>query len=129
MITEAWVIVPVGTSKCAARIDAGVNVYVAVPSAFTTGVTLLQPRKYVFTVVTMLKRGEPPWHWLALFSVNDPDKNGCPFISVIRPYADAGVEFTQLFSRCRHPFCAFATGQPVLFWSKVPGTSAAPAVP
>jgi len=27
---------------------------------------LLQPRKYVLTVVTMSKRGEPPWHCAVL---------------------------------------------------------------
>src|SRR5437660_865396 len=82
--------------------------------ADTTGVTLLQPRKNVPVVVKMLKRGEPPWHWVLLFNVNEPDANGCPFTPVICPNADAFVELMQFFSKCSQPFWAAATGHPVL---------------
>jgi hypothetical protein len=38
--------------------------------------TLLQPRKKKPVVVSMLNRGEPPWHWVALAKVNDADLGG-----------------------------------------------------
>src|SRR4051794_29568706 len=99
--TSAEVIVPVTGDGNA---FAGVNVYVAVPSAFTTGVTLLQPRKNVFVVVTMLNRGEPPWHWVVLLSVNDADVNVWPVSPVMSAPADAFVVVAQFFSRCSQPF-------------------------
>ena len=70
-------IVPVGVATCcpAAASVAAVKVYVAVPSAFVVGVTLLQPSGNRPVVVTTTKRGEPPWHWAVLASVNDPDWN------------------------------------------------------
>jgi len=40
-------------------------------------------------VVRMLNRGDPPWHWLALASVNEPDVNVCPATPVIVAPADA----------------------------------------
>ena len=49
--------------------------YVTVPSAFVVGTTLLQPRKNMPVVVITLNRGEPPWHWLALASVNEAEVN------------------------------------------------------
>jgi hypothetical protein len=75
-----------------AAIVAGVNVYVTLPSALVVGVTLLQPRKYVvpFELAT-LKRGEPPWHWLAFASVNDADENVWPSRPVIDAPAEAFV--------------------------------------
>ena len=47
MSTSTDVIVPVGNGTCPppAAIVAALNVYVALPSALMTGVTLLQPRK------------------------------------------------------------------------------------
>jgi hypothetical protein len=48
-------------------------------------------------VVTTLKRGEPPWHWLALASVNEPDENVCPSRPVIDAPADAFVLVAQFF--------------------------------
>src|SRR3954469_3377750 len=123
--TSADVIVPVGAGSPAATSAAGVNVYVAVPSAFTTGVTLLQPRKNVPVVVTMLNRGEPPWHWLVLLSVNDADVNVWPVSPVMFAPADAFVVVAQFFSRCSQPFCTTATGHPVWPGSNTPGTSAA----
>jgi hypothetical protein len=50
----------------------------ALSLTFIVGMTLLQPRKYVFTVVTTLKRVEPPWHCVVLASVNDADENVWP---------------------------------------------------
>jgi hypothetical protein len=52
-------IVPVGVGTCcpAAASVAAVNVYVALPSPFTTGVALLQPRKNVPVVVNRSNRG------------------------------------------------------------------------
>ena len=49
--------------------------YVTVPSAFGIGATLLQPSGNRPVVVTTMNRGEPPWHWLALASVNEADVN------------------------------------------------------
>jgi len=49
-----------------------------VPFPFVVGVTLLQPRKNSPVVVETLKRGDPPWHWLVLASVNDADANAWP---------------------------------------------------
>ena len=60
------------------------NVYVAEPSPLIVGVTLLQPMKYVVVPTLTLKRGEPPWHWVGLASVNDADEN-VPVASVIIP--------------------------------------------
>jgi hypothetical protein len=75
----------------AAAIVAAVQVYVAVPFAFSVGVTLLQPRKNVVTLVTTLKRGEPPWHCAGFASVNDADVKVCPPTPVIVAPADAFV--------------------------------------
>jgi len=102
---------------------------VAVPSPFTTGVTLLQPRKNVPSPVTMSNLGEPPVHWAALASVNAADENVWPDNPVMSAPAAAFVAVGQFFSRCRTPAEYVATGQPVLPGSKTPGTSAAPAVP
>src|SRR5262245_51590619 len=84
-------IVPVGTGTWLppAAIVAAFNVYVAVPLAFTVGVTLLHPRKNVRLVVTTLKRGEPPWHWAVLASVNDAESSACPARPLIVAPADA----------------------------------------
>jgi hypothetical protein len=109
---------------------AGVNVYVTVPSLFVVGVTLLQPRKYVvpFELAT-LKRGEPPWHWLALARVNDPDENVWPSSPVIDAPADAFVAVAQFFSRWSTPLPNVdTTGQLEPVPTKVHGTSAAAAV-
>jgi len=73
---------PVGTGSPAAASEAGVKTYVAEPSALRVGVTLLQPMKYVVVPTLTLNRGEPPWHWVALASVNDADENE-PAASVI----------------------------------------------
>src|SRR3954452_25451057 len=64
--STAWIVPVIGPGKP----SAAVKVYVAVPSPLIVGVTSLQPRKNVPAVVTTSKRGEPPWHWLALASVN-----------------------------------------------------------
>jgi hypothetical protein len=63
----------------------------------------LQPRKKNPVVVSTLKRGEPPWHWLALASVNEADVNVCPSSPVISAPAAAFVDVGQVFSRCRTP--------------------------
>src|SRR4029077_7285389 len=91
--TSTCVIVPVGVGTCwpAAASVAALNVYVAVPSAFATGVTLLQPRKKRPAGVVMLNRGEPPWHWVVLARVNDADANGWPLRPVMSAPADALV--------------------------------------
>src|SRR2546421_11667028 len=111
---------------------AAVNVYVAVPFVFTTGATLLQPRKYVVPFeLVMLNRGEPPWHWLVLASVNDAEVNGCPLTPVILPNADTTVAVGQFFSRCSVPFTTVALTQPASagVCATVPGMSAAAAAP
>src|SRR5436305_14898622 len=79
----------------------------------------------------MLNRGEPPWHWLVLASVNDAEVNGCPLTPVILPNADTTVAVGQFFSRCSVPFTTVALTQPASagFCAKVPGMSAAAAVP
>src|SRR4051812_25338155 len=86
-------IVPVGNATWfpPAAIVAAVNVYVTVPPTLFVGVTLLHPRKNVPVVVTTLNRGEPPWHWLALASVNDADENVWPLKPVIVAPAEAFV--------------------------------------
>jgi hypothetical protein len=92
--------------------------------------TLLQPRKYVvpFELAT-LKRGEPPWHWLALASVNDADENVWPSRPVIDAPADAFVAVEQFFSRCSTPLLYVdTTGQLEPVPTKVHGASAAAAV-
>src|SRR5689334_10904779 len=121
----AW-IVPVGNASPLppAASVAGVNVYV-VP----TGMTLLQPRKNVPSVVTTSKRGEPPWHWLVLASVNDADVNVWPSRPVMSAPAAAFVDVGQFFSRCSTPLLNVECTQPVLPGSNTPGTSTAPAVP
>src|SRR5216110_678615 len=104
---------------------AAVNVYVAVPFEFTTGATLLQPRKYVVPFeLTMLNRGEPPWHWLVLASVNEADVNGWPLTPVIVAYADAFVSVAHGLARCSTPPLTVAFGHPVSWGSKTCGTSA-----
>ena len=81
------------------------KLYVAVPSALMTGVTSLQPRKYACgpEVVKMLNRGEPPWHWLVLASVNEAVANGWPVSPVMSPKAEALIAVGQFFSRWRTP--------------------------
>src|SRR5947208_14563317 len=91
--------------------------------------TLLQPRKNVPFVVTTSKRGEPPWHWLVLASVNDAEVNVCPSSPVMSAPAAAFVDVAQFFSRWSTPLANDAFGHPVLPGSKTPGTSAPAAVP
>src|SRR5579864_3228674 len=132
MSTSTVLIAPLGNATWlpAAAMVAAVNVYVTVPSAFVAGVTLLHPRKYVvpFELAT-LKRGEPPWHWLALASVNDADENVWPSRPVIDAPADALVVVGQFFSRCRTPLSYVdTTGQDEPVPTNVHGASAAAAV-
>src|SRR5439155_10740514 len=134
MMTAASVIVPGGGRvELILSRSARVKLYVAVPSALTTGVTLLQPRKYVcgpvVEVAPMLNRGEPPWHWVVLASVNDADVNGWPVRPVMSPKALAFVAVGQFFSRWSTPLLKLACGQPVPPGSKTPGTRTAPAGP
>src|ERR1700680_3434868 len=77
----------------------------------------------------MLKRGEPPWHWLTLASVNDADVKDWPPSPVISAPADAFVVVAQFLARWRTPLENVAVGQPVWPGSKTPGTRAAAAVP
>jgi hypothetical protein len=77
----------------------------------------------------MSKRGEPPWHWLALFNVNDAETNAWPSRPVMSAPAAAFVEVGQFFSRCSTPLLNVACTQPVFPGSKTPGTSAPAAVP
>jgi hypothetical protein len=92
-------------------------------------VTLLQPRKKKPVVVSTLNRGEPPWHWLVLASVNEADWNVWPLRPVMSAPAAAFVDVGQFFSRCN--VFVFLTNvaltQPVLPGSNTPGTSAADA--
>src|SRR5579864_6440940 len=132
MSTSTVLIDPVGNGTWfpAAAMVAGVNMYVSVPSAFVVGVTLLQPRKNVASDVTTLKRGEPPWHCVALASVNEPDENVCPARPVIEAPAAALVDVVQFFSRCRTPLLYVdTTGHVVPVPTNVHGASAAAAVP
>jgi hypothetical protein len=94
----------------------------------TTGVTVLQPRKNVPVVVKMLKRGEPPWHWVAFASVNEADVKVCPLTPVISAPAEATVSVVQGFDRCRTPLLKVDVGaQTAPGATNVPGTSAAAA--
>ena len=77
----------------------------------------------------MLNRGEPPWHWLVLASVNEADVNGWPLTPVIVAYADAFVSVAHGLARCSTPPLTVAFGHPVSWGSKTCGTSAAAAVP
>ena len=79
-------------------------------------------------MVTTSNRGEPPWHWLVLASVNDADWNVWPFRPVMSAPAAAFVDVGQFFSRWRTPFEYVAVGHPVLPGSYTPGSSAAAAV-
>src|SRR5690348_16300705 len=79
-------------------------------------------------VVTMSKRGEPPWHWLALASVNDADWKVWPLSPVMSAPAAAFVAVGQFFARWRTPLLYVAVTQPVAPGSKTPGSSAAVAV-
>src|SRR6266436_2246431 len=105
MSTSTDLIVPVGNGTCPlAAIVAALNVYVAVPSAFMTGVTLLQPRKKGDCVVVYTSnRGEPPLHWAALARVNDAEVNVDPSNPVMSAPAAAFVAVGQFLARCRTP--------------------------
>jgi hypothetical protein len=93
---------------------------------------LLQPRKNVpgAADVKTLKRGEPPWHWAGLASVNEADVNVCPLTPVISAPADAFVGVVHGFDRwSTPPLNVEATPGHALPGSNVDGTSAAAAVP
>src|SRR3954465_11412550 len=109
-MSMAWIVpVIVAGFPLVSYASDALNVYV-VP----TGGTLLQPRKKNPVVVCTSKRGEPPWHWLVLASVNDADMNVCPSRPVRSAPAAAFVGVGQFFARCRTPAENVAVGQPVL---------------
>src|SRR5206468_3796102 len=126
------VIVPVGNADglFPAAIVAALNAYVSEPSALVVGVTLLQPRKNVPVVVKTLKRGEPPWHWAALASVNEADVKVWPFAPVMVAPADAFVAVAHGFARWSTPALNVEeTPGQAFAGSNVNGSSAAAAVP
>src|SRR3954451_2684390 len=117
-----------GTWLPAAASVAAVKVYVAETSALIVGVTLLQPRKKTVVPITTSNRGDPPWHWLALASVNDADWNVWPVRPVMSAPAAAFVGVGQFLARCSTPCAYVEVTQPVLPGSYTPGSSAAAVV-
>ena len=77
--------------------------YVTLPFVFVTGATLLQPSGKRPVDVTMTNRGEPPWHWLALASVNEAEVNVWPSAPVMSAPAAAFTVVAQFFSRWSVP--------------------------